>query len=102
MVNTNVIFVVNRDGYYFIVKGDVSQQKLLEKGCKKFYSLSAMLTYVMVKLKLALDDVEGQEMVVELKGGQWGYCDSRGIWGECENIGQDGLTIEKWIALFEM
>ncbi|MFT5724491.1 MAG: hypothetical protein ACI9JN_001610 [Bacteroidia bacterium] len=102
MSSTNQIFVVNADGYYFVVSGDVSVKPLHSNGCKTFPTLNSMLTYVMAKLKLSLDEVEGQEMFVELKDGQWDYCDSRGIWDECENIGQDGLTIEKWIALFEL
>jgi hypothetical protein len=102
MSDAKQIYVVNAEKYYFVVVGEVSQQRLHENGCKTFHDLMSMLNYVMSKLKLSFVEVDGREIWIEFRGGQWKSSDLQGGWHECENVGQEGLSIETWLSKFEL
>jgi hypothetical protein len=95
-------YVVNTHGYYFVVLSDLAVKALHNKMCKTFPTLSDMFSHLMAKLKLALDEIEGNEMMVENREGKWFCSDSRDVWGECEEVTQGEMSIEEWIGTFEL
>jgi hypothetical protein len=96
------IFLINEHGHYFQISKQAWSQfdtdYLLRAGCELYPSKDAMYQCVMSRDQLALDEVDGTEILI--------IADDKGVIVEVSHSGQrtevDDQDINDWLAAYKL
>lgn len=92
-----MIYVINVEGFYFKVSGEVDQTKFTN--CRIFNDEAAMYQAVVELTGLELDEVESNEIsfLYRESSSKWQECDTSGCCMDIEEV-LDGMPIEQYIS----